>query len=185
MLAASPTARWHIVELDRCATDMFDAVERSYDYLVGGGYSARRERVSRVAIVGCGVISRTYAHTISQLDFVELAACVDDDPERAEELAAKFGAQARIARRRCCDDPDIDAVVNLTPPLAHAAVSRAALEAGKATFSEKPLGVEFAEGEELVELAAARGVRARLRARHVPRCRPADGAGGDRPRRHR
>jgi sugar phosphate isomerase/epimerase len=39
VLAASPTARWHIVELDRCATDMFEAVERSYDYLVGGGYS--------------------------------------------------------------------------------------------------------------------------------------------------
>jgi sugar phosphate isomerase/epimerase len=42
VLAASPTARWHIVELDRCATDMFEAVERSYDYLVGGGYSAGR-----------------------------------------------------------------------------------------------------------------------------------------------
>ena len=39
VLAAAPDARWHIVELDRCATDMFDAVERSYDYLVGGGYS--------------------------------------------------------------------------------------------------------------------------------------------------
>lgn len=42
VLAASPTARWHIVELDRCATDMFEAVERSYDYLVGGGYSQGR-----------------------------------------------------------------------------------------------------------------------------------------------
>jgi sugar phosphate isomerase/epimerase len=39
VLAAAPSARWHIVELDRCATDMFDAVERSYDYLVGNGYS--------------------------------------------------------------------------------------------------------------------------------------------------
>jgi sugar phosphate isomerase/epimerase len=39
VLAAAPDARWHIVELDRCATDMFDAVERSYDYLVGNGYS--------------------------------------------------------------------------------------------------------------------------------------------------
>ena len=39
VLDASPSARWHIVELDRCATDMFEAVERSYDYLVGGGYS--------------------------------------------------------------------------------------------------------------------------------------------------
>ena len=32
-------AQWHIVELDRCDTDMFDAVERSYDYLVGNGLS--------------------------------------------------------------------------------------------------------------------------------------------------
>ena len=42
VLDASPTARWHIVELDRCATDMFEAVERSYDYLVGGGFSGGR-----------------------------------------------------------------------------------------------------------------------------------------------
>ena len=42
VLAASPSARWHIVELDRCATDMFEAVERSYDYLVGGDYSRGR-----------------------------------------------------------------------------------------------------------------------------------------------
>ena len=42
VLGAAPSARWHIVELDRCATDMFDAVERSYDFLVGGGYSRGR-----------------------------------------------------------------------------------------------------------------------------------------------
>jgi sugar phosphate isomerase/epimerase len=42
VLAASPSAQWHIVELDRCATDMFDAVERSYDYLVGSGLSRGR-----------------------------------------------------------------------------------------------------------------------------------------------
>ena len=38
--------------------------------------------MSRIAIIGCGVISRTYAHTISQMPFVELAACVDDDAAR-------------------------------------------------------------------------------------------------------
>jgi predicted dehydrogenase len=112
---------------------------------------------SRIAIVGCGVISRTYAHTLSQLPFVELAACVDDDTERAEKLASKFGAQARTFDA-VLQDPEIDAVVNLTPPLAHLAISRAAIEAGKATFSEKPLGVELAEGRELVDLATARGV---------------------------
>ena len=114
--------------------------------------------VSRVAIVGCGVISRTYAHTISQFEFMELAACVDAEPGRAEELGAPYGAPAR-SLDDVLGDPAVDAVVNLTPPLAHEAVSGAALEAGKATFSEKPLGVEFAEGRRLVDLACERGVR--------------------------
>ena len=114
--------------------------------------------MSRVAIVGCGVISRTYAHTISQLGFVELAACVDEDAARAEALASEFGARP-CSLDAVLADPEIDAVVNLTPPLAHSAVSRTALEAGKATFSEKPLGVELAEGQELVAWASAGGTR--------------------------
>jgi predicted dehydrogenase len=109
----------------------------------------------RVAIVGCGVISRTYAHTIAELDFMELAACVDDVSERAEQLAAHYDTAAARTLDDVLHDPGIDAVVNLTPPLAHAAVSRASLAAGKATFSEKPLGVELADGQELVDLARA------------------------------
>src|SRR4029077_3196848 len=56
-------------------------------------------------------------------------------------------------------DPTIDAVVNLTPPLAHAAVTGAVLEAGKAASSEKPVGGDFAQGSALVDLAANGGVR--------------------------
>ncbi len=37
--AAAPYAEWHIVELDRCESDMFEAVEQSYRYLVGSGLS--------------------------------------------------------------------------------------------------------------------------------------------------
>lgn len=43
VVAASPGARWHIVELDRCDTDMFDAVERSYHYLVDKHLSRGRK----------------------------------------------------------------------------------------------------------------------------------------------
>jgi predicted dehydrogenase len=111
----------------------------------------------KIAIVGCGVISRTYAHTIAELDFMELRACVDAVPGRAEQLAGRYGASVRSLDEVLQDDA-IDAIVNLTPPLAHEAVTRAALEAGKATFSEKPLGVEFAEGEGLVELARTNNV---------------------------
>ncbi|HID86292.1 MAG TPA: sugar phosphate isomerase/epimerase [Anaerolineae bacterium] len=37
--AAEGTAEWLIVELDHCATDMMEAVEKSYQYLVGGGFA--------------------------------------------------------------------------------------------------------------------------------------------------
>ena len=114
--------------------------------------------VSRVAIVGCGVISRAYAHTMRKLGNISLAACVDDLPGRAEELATEFGATASTLEG-VLEDPTIDAVVNLTPPLAHAAVVGAVLDAGKAAFSEKPLGVELAEGAALVDLANERGLR--------------------------
>ncbi len=57
------------------------------------------------------------------------------------------------------DDPDIDAIVNLTPPKMHADVDRATLAAGKSVFSEKPLGITFAEGSELVDLAAQAELR--------------------------
>jgi predicted dehydrogenase len=114
--------------------------------------------VSRVAIVGCGVISRAYAHTMRKLGFIELAACVDAAPGRAEEIANEFGAKASTFEA-VLQDPTIDAVVNLTPPLAHAAVMTAVLEAGKAAFSEKPLGVEFEQGTALVDLANGAGLR--------------------------
>jgi predicted dehydrogenase len=111
-----------------------------------------------IAIVGCGVISGVYAHTMSQLGFVPLSACVDAMPERASELAGRFGARP-LDFDGVLADPDVEVVVNLTPPLAHADVTRRALEAGKAVFSEKPLGIELGEGVALVEEARARGAR--------------------------
>ncbi|MEX2207014.1 MAG: sugar phosphate isomerase/epimerase [Myxococcota bacterium] len=42
IVAASDAVRWHIVELDACATDMFEAIEKSYRYLVGRGLSRGR-----------------------------------------------------------------------------------------------------------------------------------------------
>ncbi len=42
VLGAAPSAAWHIVELDRCDTDMFSAVDDSLRFLVDGGFSAGR-----------------------------------------------------------------------------------------------------------------------------------------------
>ncbi|MEY2580270.1 MAG: hypothetical protein QOE09_119 [Ilumatobacteraceae bacterium] len=43
ILTSAPTAKWHVVELDRCASDMFTALADSYRYLVEGGLSRGRK----------------------------------------------------------------------------------------------------------------------------------------------
>jgi predicted dehydrogenase len=115
--------------------------------------------VTRVAIVGCGVISRVYAEKLNSFDFVDLVACADLERERAERLAKENRISDVLGVEELIDDPAIDVVVNLTIPAAHAQVSLRAVEAGKSVYSEKPLALDLAEGTRLLEAASKRGVR--------------------------
>ena len=69
--------------------------------------------------------------------------------------------------RKLLADPEIQIVLNLTVPKAHAKVAFAALRAGKSVYNEKPLAVKRSEGRRMLELAAEKPPR-RLRAGHVP-----------------
>jgi predicted dehydrogenase len=113
----------------------------------------------RVALVGCGNIAARYAETIDAADGLELAGATDTDPERAAVLVERHGGTAYRTLDELLADGAVDTVVNLTVPTAHAAVSAAALEAGKHVHSEKPLALAYEEARRLVELAERRGVR--------------------------
>jgi predicted dehydrogenase len=56
-------------------------------------------------------------------------------------------------------DPEIDLVVNLTIPNVHASVCIQALEAGKHVYVEKPLAVTREEGQRILHMAEAKGLR--------------------------
>jgi sugar phosphate isomerase/epimerase len=47
ILAAAPRAEWHVVELDRCATDMLTAVRESLEWLAGHGLATPASTGSR------------------------------------------------------------------------------------------------------------------------------------------
>jgi predicted dehydrogenase len=113
---------------------------------------------ARVGIVGCGVISRRYAENAAAFPTFEIVACADLDPARAGALAAECGP-APATVDELVADPDLDVVLNLTPAAAHAAVTRAALAAGKHVYSEKPLAATADEAGELVREAERRGLR--------------------------
>ena len=113
----------------------------------------------RVALVGAGNIAARYAECIVAEPQLSFAGATDVVPGRAAELAARFDARAYDALGDVLADDEIDVVVNLTAPAAHAEVTAAVLEAGKHVHTEKPVALSGDTARELAALAQARGVR--------------------------
>lgn len=113
---------------------------------------------ARIGLVGCGIVSSRYIENIRSLPELEIVACADVVSSAAEAQARKYGLNA-LSPEELYAAPEIDMVLNLTSPTAHYAVGRAALEAGKPTYSEKPLATTFGEGEHLLALAREKRLR--------------------------
>jgi len=112
----------------------------------------------RVGVVGCGVIARSYVADSSVFDSWQPIACADLDRASAEAFASDHGLRAEQVEALVAD-PELELVLNLTPPEAHAIVSSAALAAGKHVYSEKPLAVSVRDGRALVAQAERLGLR--------------------------
>jgi predicted dehydrogenase len=113
----------------------------------------------KVGIIGCGNISNIYFETCQRLEILEVKACADLDLERAKAKAAEHGIPYALSVAELLADPEIQIVINLTIPKAHFEVCKAALDAGKSTYVEKPLALTRTQGQELLKLAQAKGLR--------------------------
>ena len=117
-----------------------------------------------IGIIGTGNISSAYLKAILGRDglpgfpVLDIKALADMREDVAAARAAEFGLQA-IGVDSMLADPGIDMIINLTIPRAHVEIGLRAIAAGKHVYSEKPLGVDFAEGKKLVEAGAGRGLR--------------------------
>jgi predicted dehydrogenase len=111
-----------------------------------------------IGVIGCGKISGIYFKTMAAMEVFRVKSCADLVRDRAEAAAKQYGCQA-VSAEEMLADPEIEIVVNLTIPAAHASVALAAVGAGKSVYNEKPLAVTCAEGRKLLEAAAAKGVR--------------------------
>ncbi|MFN8085813.1 MAG: Gfo/Idh/MocA family oxidoreductase [Microbacterium sp.] len=112
-----------------------------------------------VGITCTGVISQTYLENLTSFPDVAVVAVGDLIPERARAKAEEFGIGAWGTAADVLANPDVDLVVNLTIPAVHVEVSRAAVEAGKHVWTEKPIGLDRESTRELLALAAQKGVR--------------------------
>jgi predicted dehydrogenase len=112
----------------------------------------------RVGLVGCGDISDIYLQNARRFRDIVFTACADINAEAAKRQAERYAIHGRSVNDLLKSD-DVDIVLNLTIPEAHAQVSLQAIDAGKHVYSEKPLATAVAEGVALVAAAQARELR--------------------------
>lgn len=112
----------------------------------------------RVGLVGCGNISDIYIANADNIGGYRITACADIDPDRARAKADQHDLPRACTLEDMLDDPEIDLILNLTPPGAHAQIGLAALEAGKHLYNEKPLAIDLADATRMLDLAERSGL---------------------------
>ncbi|MCR2802284.1 Gfo/Idh/MocA family protein [Paenibacillus soyae] len=111
----------------------------------------------KAGIIGTGNISGIYFENGSKFDAMQVVACADLDVERAKARGEQYGVKG-CSVDELLADPDIDMIINLTIPQAHASVNLRALEAGKHVYVEKPFAVQREEAQEVLALAVKKGL---------------------------
>lgn len=113
----------------------------------------------RIGCIGCGNISGQYLSMQQNFPAVQMVACADLEHSKAEAAAEKHGIPAVVTPDELLARDDIEIVLNLTVPGAHVKVAEAAIDAGKHCYMEKPLGINRAEGQRLVDKAKSAKLR--------------------------
>jgi len=113
----------------------------------------------RVGVIGAGHWGPNLIRNLDNRDTSEVAWVVDRDPDRLEQVAARFpGVSTSEDADDALGDGTVDAVVIATPTSTHFPLAKAALEGGKHVLVEKPITADAGEAELLCELAERAGL---------------------------
>ncbi len=115
------------------------------------------ERV-RFGIIGCGSAALPVCAALAESSVARITQVYDRDLVLASDLAGRYGVDCAESLEALLEHPGVDAVYIAVPHASLAALARLALLAGKAALVEKPLALTLAGADELIALAASRGL---------------------------
>lgn len=113
----------------------------------------------RIGIVGCGYVFDHYMATMDRHPEIQIIGVTDIDSARLAHVCAFYDLKAYPDLTALLADEGVEIIVNLTSIEAHGAVTRAALEAGKHVYCEKPFVTDMGEARALTLLAQQKGLR--------------------------
>ncbi len=109
-------------------------------------------------LVGCGLVSQFHGQALNASSEGKLVACWDLVPERAQEFADEYGAEAVSSFEDLLQRDDIQVISVLTPNAHHEQYAVAAAEAGKHVLVEKPPEMTLAKTDHMIAAAREAGV---------------------------
>ena len=105
----------------------------------------------RIGVIGAGRIGAFHVRTLLSLSGIASVAVCEADPARAAGLAAELGVAVAATPDDARSRAVVDAVVIATPTPAHAPMIRLAAEAGLPAFCEKPVALDLATIDALID----------------------------------
>ncbi|MBS3943762.1 MAG: Gfo/Idh/MocA family oxidoreductase [Dethiobacter sp.] len=115
------------------------------------------EQDLKIAVVGGGYWGKNLVRNFAELGV--LKAVCDTDIVKQQEYAQLYpGITTTADYNDILNDTGISGVVIATPAVQHSQMAKRALEAGKDVLVEKPLALNVAQGQEIADLAAAKGL---------------------------
>lgn len=110
-----------------------------------------------IAVVGCGYWGENLVRNFAQLRALRWICDTDEAALQAQaQLYPDVHATSRFEDTLTADE--VQAVVIATPAALHHTHAKEAILSGKDVFVEKPLALQYHEGQQLVELAEAHPV---------------------------
>jgi len=113
----------------------------------------------RIALVGCGRISRNHFEAIERIDGLELAAVCDVVADRAQAAGERYGVPWFETFDDLLGSARFDAVALCTPSGLHPKHGMLAASAGKHVICEKPMAISLDGADQLVSACDAAGVQ--------------------------
>ncbi len=125
-----------------------------------------------VAVLGTGRIGGSYIDVVNQTPGAELIVVAEQRPEAAAQWEDKYPDVTFVTDYKAVlERDDVDIVIGTLPHWLHYQAGLDAANAGKHVFMEKPLALSSVEGREMIDAAAANGVK--LMTAHTQRYYPA------------
>ena len=112
----------------------------------------------RVASLGMGWWSDVLADAIGRTGKIEIAACFTRSEDKRAAFAKKYGCEPAGSYEEILADDSIEAIINTTPNHVHLESTKAAAEAGKHVFLDKPIAHTVSDGKALTKACADAGV---------------------------